>query len=252
MKKLLYLFFALIIFSCESNNENQDIFYLGQNVSKKYKLNQIDNFAGKTDIRGITSDGEYLWILYFDKVGGYYDNNKLNLVKYDYKNDITLRSFELNNEYIVPTGITFDGQNIWIQFDDKIKKIDAINGKELKSFATEYGVSDLTFFNGNIFLSIYYKLILEINPSNGSLIKTMDDPFDDHNSTGAIAIRDNEIWVSHSFDKNIGILDNNANSIGFVDTNSIIKDISYISFMNDNLIICDSNRIYICEIEKLF
>ncbi|MBI5540168.1 MAG: hypothetical protein HY951_08935 [Bacteroidia bacterium] len=220
-----------------------------------YNLNLESNFAGHSDlgvINGITFDGSNVWLAYRLDLGGFYDNDKISLVKLDNVNYNIIDTLFFNDRYEPIGGLTFDGSNLWLQYSASgtgsnfIREINPDNGAILNNFNTDYGVWGISYFNSEIYLNYYWLKIEKINPVNGGITSTINTYSNGINSSFGIAVKNDEIWVSNSIsDGSIYVLNNNGSLKGFVSNN---LDRSQLCFIQNKLFAATPSRVYIYNI----
>ncbi len=224
-----------------------------------YTLELETNFAGiggLGTISGVTYDGNYIWLAYRLSIGGFYDNDKVTLAKYDCKNYSLIDSLSFNDRYEPLGGLTSDGQNLWLQYsttgtdNNLICKIDPITKKKTNMYATDYGIWGLCYYKNELYCNYYYCKIDKINPNTGGVISTHNISSSDlgGNSYG-IAVRDNEIWITGRLgpvDKSINIFNSDFSLKGYVKNP---MDYSQICFLDDRLIIANESRVFIYNIK---
>lgn len=225
-------------------------------INTYYELIPIINFAAQHQIRGIASDDKHLWILYLKPIGGYYDDNEITLIKYDYQNGQTLQAYTYTDRHETPYGIAFDGTNIWIYFDatagdNGLWKVNTTTGQLTKQFFNEYGVEDISYFEGELYLSYYYNRIEKINPINGAIVHQFNNPF----GTGAnygIAVRKNEIWLTSRDNNKIAILNAEGTHFALANYNGVAPTIAeglQMCFLGNQLVLANSSRVYIYDLK---
>ncbi len=219
-----------------------------------YTLEEVTNFPANGSlgvIYGLAFDGNFLWLAYKFSSGGYYDSVTVTLVQYDYINSRSLKSFVYKEVYPEVGGLEFDGTHLWLQLtkpgNDLFYKIDPSDGSIINTFTTDYGVRDLAFYNGALYINYYYNKMDLVNPLNGALTKSIITQISPGTNCRGLAVRSGEIWVSYYL-VNLGILyvmDENASVTGFV---KYPLDGSQICFMNGQLVLNDMTRVYIYNI----
>ncbi len=212
--------------------------------SRFYALKAVQNFAGTDEIRGITYDGNYLWLMYF--------NNNVTIVQYDYTNGTVLKSFAITDSNKSPNGLAWDGQYLWMSCYEKIKKIDPVSGEVVKTFTVTYGVTDLSSDGTNLYLNRYYPDVDAISPLNGGIVKEYGNPFSKlPNCYTGIAYHNGELWFSCRQSQYLAILDTESGEhIGIVDAG--LKKYYYLCFMNNQLVCVDEgSQVYIFDIETV-
>jgi hypothetical protein len=221
-----------------------------------YTLEPVMNFSGDANlgaIHGIAFDGDYLWMEYWDRnSGGYYDTAVITLARYDYKNNRYLKSFTYKGIYPETGGLAFGGGFLWMHVTKPsnihvLYKIDTTDGRVVSSFNTEYGVYDIRFFKGAVYVNYYYNKIELIDPDNGGLIKTIDYQLYPGTNAYGLEVREGEMWLTHYVLREgfISILNDDGVLKGYVKFPAID---ALICFMNNQLVLNDFARIYIYNI----
>lgn len=223
MKKPIVLLttMALAIASCQKQENLIQESQTNHNTPVLYELVKENTYMMSDDIVGITSDSKYLWIMYRQEVGGYYDNDNLRLVKYDLDNHTEIASFNYQN-YIPPSGLCFDGTNIWINYfatggQTDLQKINISNGQILEHKSGSYNVRDIDFYENNIYMFGYNDSwnIGKYNINNGT-INIIKTDFKGGLANRGISVRDNEIWTIDWSNKELVVNNLNGNKIGKV------------------------------------
>lgn len=217
--------------------DNEDDF------TNSYIITLESSFAAQGNLRGIAWDGEYYWMLFVESVGGYYDPNIVTIAKYDYAQGTILEEFVFDDSIIHPSGITWDGTNVWVAYDDHIRMLDIDNGVFVKSYYLSYGIRDIAYNNGNIAVLEYYNDVQLISPDNGSITATFITPLEHvgWNADAGIAYRDSEMWIINKSHFQICIVDDDGNHIGISDVDFLLNGGNnspmQMCFVNDKLAI---------------
>ena len=225
------------------------------NFTVFYHLREVTNFPGKGgSITGLDYDGESLWLVSVIEQGGYYDNDIVKLIRYNYTTDETISSFEYNDDYIKPRSLTWAENLIWIYYDDLtgpyIKKISPETGETVGEFSNGNTVEDMAADGEFLYLNLISNQIQKIRLNDLSLVKTLAVPFSEGTNSG-IACREGEIWLTSRIDRQIIILDENGTHIGVVNS-EVLSDwngITALCFMGNNLVLEKDSRVYIFEIQ---
>lgn len=224
-----------------------------------YSLNEITNFSPPGGIlSGVDSDGSYLWLVTVKNVGGYYDNNIVKVIYYDHINGSILKEFEYTDEYSRPYGLAWDGKHVIIAYSatgsgsQKLRFLEPDSGKIIKELSLLYGSQDITYDGTNVLVSYYYNIIEVINPHNGGLVATYNNPMESGANFG-IAFRTGEIWLSNKISDQLAIMDTSGTQTGY-STNPVLSGVNgydshlHLSFHQNNLVMIKNSRVYIFEI----
>lgn len=228
-----------------SNWDNDD------NFSVFYSLTKISSFPGFGGIIwGIDYDGQYLWILEVREIGGYYDNNHVNLIQYDYESDTIVKNFEYEDEYIVPKALAYSDGSLYVLYNwgNLLKKISATTGEIEREYSFgEY--EGLSIHSGNMYgtrVDPNRDFIHTMKLSNFDLINTQHVPVWQGIIAG-IAKRNDEIWLSSRFDGHIIILNDIGEHIGVIKQDATF---SHLCFLDDMLVIAKRSRVNIYQIDN--
>jgi len=225
------------------------------NYPELYTLTGLNNFSASVDlgvIAGVAFDGNYLWLAYRLDIGGFYDNDKVTLAKYDPATFNLVDTISFSDRYEPLGGLTYDGQHLWLQYSASgtgsnfIREVDPVTKKIITSYSTDYGISGLAYFNNLLYLNYDYSKIETLNPISGAVTGSYNIPLAplSGNSYG-IAVRTNEIWVSVRLGGTIFVLNNNF-TLKCMVPNAL--DYSQLCFMNDKLVVATLTRVYLFDI----
>ncbi len=223
-----------------------------------YNIQLESSFAAQGDLTGIDWDGKYFWMLYFKEQGGFYDNNKLTLVKYDPTEGAILDTIVFDDSNYFSKGAAWDGLNVWLSLETYIQ---AINIEE-EIFDKSYYAGDVTVdlsWNGEnlVLLDVCNKVII-LDAKNGSILNQFVTPFVDIGYSGekGVASRGNEIWIINNWHREIAICDNSGNHIGVADVDFLQEGFTAnyhripMCFMGDKLVIGLDSQVRIYSIEQ--
>ena len=224
--------------------------------TSNYKIELEYSFAAQGDLTGIDWDGNYFWMLYFKEQGGFYDNNKLTLVKYDPAEGNNLDTLVFDDSNYSSGGIAWDGTNVWISLGPNIQSVNI----EEKTFGKSYYAGDVTvdlsWNNENLVLLDVWNKVIILNPINGQIINQFVTPFVDIGYSGekGVAARDNEIWIINNWHSEIAICDNAGNHIGVADVDILQEGFTNyhripMCFMDNKLVIALDSQVRIYSIE---
>lgn len=208
----------------------------GSNILKT-KTNKWDNEGGFTafynlqlyksfstprgTIYGLDTDGEYLWILSVESIGGYYNNNNVKLIKYNIGANAAETTFEYNDENIIPRSLMFADNYLWVFYDDvmgaRMNKISPETGEVVSSFSANR-LADMTSFNGYVYETMYAvdgDFVRKKRLSDFSLVETFPIPIFAGLIDG-IAVRENEMWITSRFINQIAIFNEQGKQTGVV------------------------------------
>ncbi len=225
-----------------------------ENFTAFYNLEYNKSFSTpKGKILGLDSDGENLWVLIVESIGGYYSKNIVKIFKYDYENDTPLDTLIYTDEYIFPRSLMYADGFLWIYYDDVmgpwIYKISPETGEIVESFSS-YTLEDMAAYNNFYQTRVDTEgdIIRKINLSDFSIAETFRfHPYD--GLIDGIAARENELWITARFTNKIIILNKNGNHIGVVESDNSNGGPAYkLCFIGEKLAYSDGTRIYIVDI----
>ncbi len=226
--------------------------------TSNYNLELDLSFAAKGNLTGIAWDGDYFWMLYHEDLGGFYDNNRVTLVQYDYLQGTTLRTIIFEDSNYFSDGITWDGKNVWISFGPCIRSVDLENEKLDKSYCAGEVTVDLAWDTEDLLLLDIWNKVISLNPVNGIISRQFETPFKQIGYSGekGIACRDGEIWIINNWHNEIGILDKMGKHIGVAEvdflqggSNSNARRIP-MCFMGEKLVIALDSQVRLYSIER--
>jgi hypothetical protein len=208
-------------------------------------------FAGAWPIHGVAYDGNSLWLLYRQDVGGYYDNDKLTLVKLEPGTHQALKEFSFE-DHLVPHGLTWDGASLWVNFDNKLERFNPSTGAREQRFMASGGAESVTWTGSHLLRSKGYiqGKIEQVDPATGAATETLSNPFTQHAGSRAtgIAYRPGEIWVSDMWHSGSVIIDDAGVHIGFVNN---YFSFAHMVFMGEKLVgVTGSSQVYIMKIQQ--
>ena len=224
-----------------------------ENFTAFYKLEPIKSFATqKGFVSGLDSDGENIWILIVESRGGYYDKNLVKIIKYDYVNDTTLVKFEYDDEYIIPRSLILANNLLWVYYDDVMgaymKKISPETGEIVEIFSVP-SLEDMSAYGESIYTTGVYGTITKRHLGDFTVDKTFTfPPFE--GLIDGIASRENELWVTSRFNKEIVVFNSeNGEHIGVVETDNTSGGPGfYITFVGNKVAFIMDGRIYVYNI----
>jgi hypothetical protein len=226
-------------------------------LPEMYKLQLVTSFSGNYSyggIYGIAYDGNAVWVAYLLLGTGYYDSTTIRIVKYDYGTLQPVKTFTYHDVFGDVGGIDFDGSRLWLSYSLTTNgslmgycSIDTATGVRQNTYTSDYGVEDLAYYNGVLYLNYYYNTIDKINPMNGGLLQRLTTDLPTGTNCKGLAVRADEMWVTHWLvDPGIlYILDESGKKKGYV---SYSLDGTKLCFMNEQLLMADPSRVYIYNI----
>jgi len=225
--------------------------------TNNYNLLFESSFAAQGNLTGIAWDGNYFWMLYFEYIGGYNDNNRATLIKYNYEQGTSLDTIVLDDSNFYTAGITWDGTNVWISFGEYIQSVNIINEVLDKKYYVGESSVDLAWNNENLLLLDVWNKVTIINPLNGSISNQFNTPFIEIGYSGekGIAYRTSEIWIINNWHNEICILDETGNHIGVAEVDFLQEGLTSnghlmpMCFMNNKLVIAFDSQVRIYTIE---
>ncbi|MCA9749577.1 MAG: fibronectin type III domain-containing protein, partial [Romboutsia sp.] len=99
-----------------------------ENFTVFYSLEPLMSFSTLQGyITGLDSDGNNIYVLIVEDIGGFYTNNIVKILKYDIESNTPLDTLTYDDEYIIPRALTYADGYLWVYYDDLgspwIKKI---------------------------------------------------------------------------------------------------------------------------------
>ncbi|MFE8601933.1 hypothetical protein [Archangium violaceum] len=218
-----------------------------------YRLSIERQFAGARPIHGVAHDGSALWLLYRQEVGGYYDNDKLTLVRLDPVTRAVLAEIPFE-DYLVPQGLAWDGASLWVNFDNKLVRINASTGELEQSFmATSLGMS-VTWTGSHLLRTngaARATKLEQVDPATGASSWGFTNPFSEYgsHSNKGIAYRSGEVWLTDRVAQSgIAIIDDSGTHVGFVEGSFSFP---HMTFMDGKLVgVSESSQVYILNIQQ--
>jgi hypothetical protein len=222
--------------------------------TSNYSLHLESVFAAQGNLTGIDWDGTYFWMLYFEEQGGFYDNNKLTLVKYDLSQGTALDTLVFDDSNYDSHGTAWDGNQVWMSLGTYIQSVDIESELFGKSYHAGEVTVDLSWNKENLVLLDVWNKVILLNPVNGNIQTQFVTPFVDVGYSGekGVAARENEIWIINNWHHQIAICDHTGKHIGVAEVDFLQDgfEANYhkmpMCFMGDKLVIgLDSQlRIY--------
>lgn len=226
--------------------------------TSNYTILLESSFAAQGNLTGIDWDGNYFWMSYFSEQGGFYDNNKITLIKYDHSQGINLDTIVFDDSNYFSEGLACVGSDVWLSLQTYIQEVNT----ETKNFGKSYFAGDLTvdlsWNKENLVLLDVWNKVLILNPVNGSITKQFVTPFVDIGYSGekGVAARENEIWIINNWHKEIAICDNTGKHIGVADVDFLQEGFTAnyhripMCFMGNKLVITLDSQVRIYSIER--
>ncbi len=208
--------------------DNPDLF------TCNYSLEPDFSFAAQGKLTGIVWDGACFWMLYFEAVGGYYDNNRLTLVRYDLDSGTVLQEIVFDDSNYGCAGITWDGEQVWISLYTHIRSVNLSTGEWDKMYQIGEGTEDLAWTGEELVVLDTWNKITLLDPVNGMISNQFDTPCKAIGFSGerGVAFRQGEIWVINCLHHEICILDPEGNHIGVAETDFISQGTDKTNFQN--------------------
>ena len=182
----------------------------------------------------------------FEELGGYYDTNTIEIVKYDFNNDMILATFDIPDTYITPTSIVHDGKNIWVSFSDnknthQIFKINQENGQIENTVNVQQNVIDMTYDNQYIYLCSYWNSVLKFDPQTENFVEEFRFGPNEINSSGILTI-DSLLWIAFNQGNLIGVFDIKGLQVGYARVNEFEdwNELPKLSMAEDKLLIIEN------------
>jgi hypothetical protein len=226
----------------------------------EYRLDEVEQFAGEAEVKGIAHVDECLWIVTLEPVGGYDDPDVTRLTCRDHTTGETLRQFKFDDEYIEPSGLAWNGSALWLNYCDrpgcegtaKLGRIDPNTGEVTRTIVADFGTHDLAWDGQHLLLANIWNQIQVLDQDTGAIVDRLDVPFN-NSSTRGVAWRPGEIWVdSHASDKLV-VLDESGNHVGLVHGAPLDPRWNppwdlHIEFVGDRLALVRNSRVHLFDI----
>lgn len=208
------------------------------------------------DIKGIYYHDSVYWILLFEEKGGYYDINNVQIVKYDFNNDIVLHTINILDTYLTPTSLVFDSNKLWVSFSnnaskDFLYKINKENGQVEEIFTVPQNVIDMTYNNQLIYLCSYSNSIIKFDTVTDHFAHEFSFGQNEINSTGILK-SDSLIWIAYNQGKLLGLYNENGLQVGYAIVNEFDdwNNFPKLSMAEDKLIIIENGIAKLMEIQN--
>lgn len=232
--------------------DNEDEF------TSSYSLELDKSFAAQGNLGGIAWDGNHFWMLYFEEMGGFYDNNRVSLVKFDYDSGENLDTIVFDDSNYFPLGITWDGSLIWISFGGCIQAVDPETGSFGKKYCAGAVTVDLAWDNEHLWLLDVWNKCTSVDPVNGSLGPQFETPLKVLGFSGekGIAYREGELWTLNVWHNEICILDREGQHIGVAEVDFLKEGLQAngydmpMCFMGEQLVIAFESTVKIYNVEQ--
>jgi len=227
--------------------------------TNNYRLDPEISFAAQGNLTGIAWDGSYFWMLYFEEKGGFYDNNQVTLVKYDYLQGTALRTIIFDDSNYFPEGISWDGTNVWISFGPCIRSVDLENGTLDRTYCAGQVTVDLAWDEEELLLLDVWNKVISLNPVNGMIGRQFETPFKliGYSGEKGISSREGEIWIINNWHHEICILDKQGDHIGVAEVDFLQEDLNSnghrmpMCFMDEKLVIAIDSQVKIYSVEQI-
>lgn len=226
--------------------------------TSNYTIALQSSFAAQGNLTGIAWDGAYFWMLYFEELGGFYDPNRITLVKFDYLLGRSLDTMIFDDSNYFPAGIAWDGENVWISFGTYIQSVDPDHETLGKKYYAGESTVDLAWNGENLILLDIWNKVIILNPLNGSISNQFMTPFQVIGYSGekGVAARENEIWIINNWHHEIAIMNNAGKHIGVAEVDFLQQGFTGnnhripMCFMENNLVIALDSQVKIYSIER--
>lgn len=229
-----------------------------EEFTSNYAIHLESSFAAQGNLTGIDWDGNHFWMLFLIEQGGFYDNNKLTLIKYDHSQGLNLDTIIFDDSNYFSNGIARAGSNVWMSLGSYLQEVDVETNTFGKNYAAGDNTVDLAWNNENLILLDSWNKVRILNPINGSIINTFTSPLVDIGYSGekGVAARENEIWIINNWHSEIVICDNTGKHIGVADVDFLQEGFTAnyhripMCFMGDKLIVALDSEVRIYNVEK--
>ncbi|MCP3060517.1 hypothetical protein LXT21_17180 [Myxococcus sp. K38C18041901] len=223
--------------------------------TRHYTLQPESGFAGPQPIHGVAYDGEALWLVYREELGGFDDDDRLTLTRLDPQTLAVLQAWTFM-DHRLPKGLTWDGTSLWLYLeahDRKLVRIDPATGIHTQEFLLAETVEDLAWTGTHLLSSAIkqrgWGYIERRSPSTGASVSVLPNPFiqwGSHRASG-IAYRAGETWLSDHWVNDLVIVDDEGTHIGVVRDNHFFR---HLAFMGDRLVgVTRESQVHILRIE---
>jgi hypothetical protein len=217
------------------------------NYEKTFDVQLVSSFKNfDKDIKGIHYHDSMYWVLLFEEKGGYYDTNEVEIVKYDFDNDLIMQTINIPDTYLTPTGLVYDGKNLWVSFSNnangnKLYKIDIENKQVDKIFNVPQNVIDMTYNDKQIYLCSINNSIIRFDTVKENFLYDFRFGQNETNSTG-ILVSDSLIWIAYNEGKLLGLYNESGLQVGYAQVNDFgdWNDLPKLSIVEDKLIIIEN------------
>ena len=193
----------------------------GTSDGNTYDLAAVRAMAGEHTVAGVDTDrAGGIWIVYRDQVGGYYALADVWVTHLDAAGT-KLSEWYYNDDYSEIGGITYSGDALWVSYsavgtaNAHLRKLDPTTGATIGTFATDTGLTDITYGDGSLYLSWAWNEIWPMDPTTGALGQTIEvSGFPDGGAMRGIAYADGDFWVALNFTNTLYLVDATGHIIG--------------------------------------
>ncbi|GEN08849.1 hypothetical protein SAMN05443572_108114 [Myxococcus fulvus] len=223
--------------------------------TRHYTLVPESGFAGRQPIHGVAYDGEALWLVYREELGGFYDDDRLTLTRLDPQTLAVLQAWTFM-DHRVPRGLTWDGTSLWLYLEAherKLVRIDPATGAPTREFLLAETVEALAWTGTHLVSSANkqrgWGYIERLDPSTGGSVSVLPSPFIQRSAhrAGGIAYRTGETWLSDWYVDDLVIVDDEGTHIG------VVRDdhhFHHMAFMGDRLVgVTRESQVHLLRIE---
>ncbi len=226
----------------------------------QYVLVEAGQLGSEDRINGLTHTDECLWIVHFREIGSYYDNNAVRLSCHDHESGEITRSFDFMDDYTPPSGLTYDGEMLWLNYtstgagERAMRAIDPESGEIVRSISTPDGVHDLAFDGENLLLNSVWNQVTAVDPTTGAIVNELETVYDQSMARG-IAYVDGEIWLTGKNLNQLAILDDRGQHISVAHTDLLdpewnYADDLYLEWVGEQLALVKDGRVYFLDVEE--
>ena len=224
-----------------------------------YQLEPRGAWAAEGQVAGLAWDGEAFWIAYRYEVGGYYDNDEIEIVRWDPTTGERFAEYFLADEYAPVAGLAWTGDALWINYNTRggagpqlMKRLDPASGDVTSELATPIGISDIDYDGENLVLANIWNRVQRVDATTGALGGELAVPWMLDSTVRGVAVRPGEIWLSSQADDDLTIMAPDGTLLGralidMLDDTWNFGAGFFLTFAGENIVFVSDNQLYMFE-----
>ena len=170
-----------------------------------------------------------LWVASRNEPGDYYAIADVWIDHYD-ANLAQLSEWHSADDYTTVQGLAFTGDALWVNYNElgtcncHVRALDPSTGTELGRFATDHGITGLTYDGSELLLSYAWSEVIAMNPTTGAQDWTISTPLGEGGTQVGLAYQAGNIWIATYWSDELYVIDEKGHTTGSAYTSLLPGD----------------------------